>query len=112
MTQEAIETRGTVTRPTLTVDSTDLPLGHGLALLVDRLRLGPQVGVTLRHLPTPEDKAAGNLLIRGTHDQLDIFERALGVYQHSVAEGLSGRVLEARMNDFFALQARRYGLTS
>jgi hypothetical protein len=109
MTQEAIE-RGDMTRFTLNIDSTDLPLGHELALLVDGLRLGPRVDVTLHRQPTPE--TTGHLSVNGTSEQLKVFTRALGVYQESVAANLSGRALDAEMTNFFALQAIKYKITS
>jgi hypothetical protein len=112
MTQEAIERRGDMSRFTLNIDSTDLVLGHELALLVDGLRLGPRVDVTLQRHPTPDDKTTGHLSVNGTTEQLDVFKRALGVYRESVAAKLSGRALDAEMTNFFALQAIRYGITS
>lgn len=109
MTQEALEGRGTVTRPTLIVGSTDLLLGHELALLVDRLRLGPRVDVSLRRRPTADDKTAGHLLVIGTSEQINVFERAFSVYQESVDSGMSELALKAEMGTFFSLQELRYG---
>jgi len=112
MTQEALEKRDSGQRPTLTIDSTNLLLGHELALLVDGLKIGPKVDISLRHQPTADDKTAGHLLVVGTPDQLDVFERALHVYQETLGDDLSGHVLDARMNDFFALQTKRYSPSS
>lgn len=112
MTQEAIERRGAVTRPTLTVDSTDLLLGDKLALLVDRLRLGPKVDVSLRRRPTADDKTAGHLLVIGTSEQINVFKRAFNVYQESVEAGMSERALKSEMDTFFSLQQLRYGQRS
>jgi hypothetical protein len=110
MTHEAIERRETISRFTATINSTDLPLGHKLASLVDKLQLGLDVDVALEPNPTPEDPKTGSLLISGTPDQLDIFKRALNIHQESIAGGLSGRALDAEMSNFFALQAIRYAV--
>ncbi len=112
MGHEAIERRTTTVRPTLIIDSTDLLLGHNLVLLVDKLRLGPKVDISLRLKPTADDKTAGHLLATGTSNQLDVLRRAFNVYGESLRSGLSGRALDAEMDNFFDLQKRRYGLTA
>ena len=109
MTQEAIERRGSTIRPTLTIDSTDLLLGHKLALLVDKLGLGPKVDISLRRRPTVDDKTAGHLLVIGTPEQINVFQRAFNVYQESVSSGMSELALKSEMGNFFSLQALRYG---
>jgi len=108
MVHEAIERRDTA-RPTLTIDSTDLSLGHELALLVDRLRIGPRVDISLRRRPTADDKTAGHLLVIGTPEQINVFRRAYNVYQESVSAGMSELALQSEMRTFFSLQQLRYG---
>ena len=108
MGQEAIERRQTTARPTLTIDSTNLSLGHELALLVDKLEIGPKVGISLRRRPTADDKTAGHLLVIGTPEQINVFQRAYNVYQESVSSGMSDLALKSEMGNFFSLQKIRY----
>ncbi len=110
MAQEAIERRGIMPKSTVTINSIDLSLGHKLASLVDKLQLGLNIDIALQPNSTSENPKTDNLLISGTSDQLDIFRRALNIHQESISEGLSERALDAEMDNFFALQAIRYGI--
>ena len=109
MTTEAID-RGQPERHSEPVNITDLNLGHALALLVDTLNLGPTtVGVTLRKRPTSDDKTAGDILVTGTPEQVNVFKHALGTYQEAVAGRMSPRAIQSVMHNFVMMQELRHG---
>jgi hypothetical protein len=102
MGNEALRHAPDTTRATLPLEEVPLDLGKALGNLV------AAVGLAETDLTVEADSEASKLVINGTHEQIDVFTRAVGFYRESVEHGFTGKALSSLMNCFLTEQMIRY----